>query len=75
MKISLCIPMYNELSIIEDTARAVSEYMEKISVQRLLGPPPGTPGFENGGVLTEAVRLRPYQVVLFDEFERPHPMS
>ena len=44
--------------------------MEKISVQRLLGPPPGTPGFEQGGVLTEAVRLRPYQVVLFDEMEK-----
>lgn len=50
----------------------MSEYMEKISVQRLLGPPPGTPGFENGGVLTEAVRLRPYQVVLFDELEKAH---
>ncbi|MGN1079290.1 MAG: AAA family ATPase [Alphaproteobacteria bacterium] len=50
----------------------MSEYMEKISVQRLLGPPPGTPGFEQGGVLTEAVRLRPYQVVLFDELEKAH---
>lgn len=50
----------------------MSEYMEKISVQRLLGPPPGTPGYENGGVLTEAVRLRPYQVVLFDELEKAH---
>ena len=50
----------------------MSEYMEKVSVQRLLGPPPGTPGFEQGGVLTEAVRLRPYQVVLFDEMEKAH---
>lgn len=50
----------------------MSEYMEKSSVQRLLGPPPGTPGFEQGGVLTEAVRLRPYQVVLFDELEKAH---
>jgi ATP-dependent Clp protease ATP-binding subunit ClpC len=50
----------------------MSEYMEKQSVSRLLGPPPGTPGFEQGGVLTEAVRLRPYQVVLFDELEKAH---
>ncbi|MCQ2914839.1 MAG: ATP-dependent Clp protease ATP-binding subunit [Alphaproteobacteria bacterium] len=50
----------------------MSEYMEKSSVQRMLGPPPGTPGFEKGGVLTEAVRLRPYQVVLFDELEKAH---
>lgn len=50
----------------------MSEYMEKSSVARLLGPPPGTPGFEQGGVLTEAVRLRPYQVVLFDELEKAH---
>lgn len=50
----------------------MSEYMEKSSVARLLGPPPGTPGYEQGGVLTEAVRLRPYQVVLFDELEKAH---
>lgn len=50
----------------------MSEYMEKQSVSRLLGPPPGTPGFEQGGVLTESVRLRPYQVVLFDELEKAH---
>lgn len=48
----------------------MSEYMEKQSINRLIGPPPGTPGFENGGLLTEAVRLRPYQVVLFDELEK-----
>lgn len=48
----------------------MSEYMEKQSINRLIGPPPGTAGFENGGLLTEAVRLRPYQVVLFDELEK-----
>ncbi|MGD9637728.1 MAG: AAA family ATPase [Alphaproteobacteria bacterium] len=48
----------------------MSEYMERDSVKRLLGPPPGSPGYENGGILTEAVRLRPYQVVLFDELEK-----
>ena len=48
----------------------MSEYMEKQSINRLIGPPAGTPGYENGGLLTEAVRLRPYQVVLFDELEK-----
>lgn len=48
----------------------MSEYMEKQSINRLIGPPPGTAGYENGGLLTEAVRLRPYQVVLFDELEK-----
>lgn len=51
----------------------MSEYMEKQSINRLIGPPPGTPGYENGGLLTEAVRLRPYQVVLFDELEKANP--
>jgi len=51
----------------------MSEYMEKQSINRLIGPPPGTAGFENGGLLTEAVRLRPYQVVLFDELEKANP--
>lgn len=51
----------------------MSEYMEKNSVSRLIGPPPGTPGFELGGVLTEGVRLKPFQVVLFDEIEKAHP--
>ncbi len=51
----------------------MSEYMEKQSINRLIGPPPGSPGFENGGLLTEAVRLRPYQVVLFDELEKANP--
>ena len=48
----------------------MSEYMEKSSVTRLIGPPPGTPGFELGGLLTEGVRLKPFQVVLFDEIEK-----
>lgn len=51
----------------------MSEYMEKNSVTRLIGPPPGTPGFELGGILTEGVRLKPFQVVLFDEIEKAHP--
>ena len=51
----------------------MSEYMEKSSVTRLIGPPPGTPGFELGGILTEGVRLKPFQVVLFDELEKANP--
>jgi ATP-dependent Clp protease ATP-binding subunit ClpB len=51
----------------------MSEYMEKHSVARLIGAPPGYVGYEEGGVLTEAVRRRPYQVVLFDEVEKAHP--
>ena len=51
----------------------MSEYMEKHSVARLIGAPPGYVGYEEGGVLTEAVRQRPYQVVLFDEVEKAHP--
>uniref|UniRef100_A0A7S1KU60 Uncharacterized protein n=1 Tax=Percolomonas cosmopolitus TaxID=63605 RepID=A0A7S1KU60_9EUKA len=50
----------------------MSEYMEKHSVSRLIGAPPGYVGYEEGGVLTEAVRRRPYQIVLFDEFEKAH---
>ena len=50
----------------------MSEYMERTSVTRLIGPPPGSPGFEAGGLLTEAVRLKPFQVVLFDEIEKAH---
>jgi ATP-dependent Clp protease ATP-binding subunit ClpB len=50
----------------------MSEYMEKFSVSRLIGAPPGYVGHEEGGQLTEAVRRRPYQVVLFDEFEKAH---
>jgi ATP-dependent Clp protease ATP-binding subunit ClpB len=51
----------------------MSEYMEKHAVARLIGAPPGYIGYEEGGVLTEAVRRRPYQVVLFDEVEKAHP--
>ena len=51
----------------------MSEFMEKHSVSRLIGAPPGYVGYEEGGVLTEAVRRRPYQVVLFDEVEKGHP--
>jgi ATP-dependent Clp protease ATP-binding subunit ClpB len=51
----------------------MSEFMEKHAVSRLLGAPPGYVGYEEGGSLTEAVRRRPYQVVLFDEVEKAHP--
>ncbi len=60
----------------DDTAMQridMSEYMEKHSVARLIGAPPGYVGYEEGGALTEAVRRRPYQVVLFDEIEKAHP--
>ena len=60
----------------DDTAMVrmdMSEYMEKHSVARLIGAPPGYVGYEEGGSLTEAVRRRPYQVVLFDEIEKAHP--
>ncbi len=59
----------------DDTAMVridMSEYMEKHSVSRLIGAPPGYVGYDEGGVLTEAVRRRPYQVVLFDEVEKAH---
>ncbi len=51
----------------------MSEYMEKHSVSRLIGAPPGYVGYDEGGALTEAVRRRPYQIVLFDEIEKAHP--
>ena len=51
----------------------MSEYMEKHSVARLIGAPPGYVGYDEGGALTEAVRRRPYQVMLFDEIEKAHP--
>ena len=51
----------------------MSEYMEKHSVARMIGAPPGYVGYDEGGALTEAVRRRPYQVVLFDEIEKAHP--
>ena len=52
--------------------RDMSEYMEKHSVSRLIGAPPGYVGYEEGGTLTEVIRRRPYQVVLFDEIEKAH---
>jgi len=51
----------------------MSEYMEKHSVARMIGAPPGYVGYDEGGALTEAVRRRPYQIVLFDEIEKAHP--
>jgi ATP-dependent Clp protease ATP-binding subunit ClpB len=51
----------------------MSEYMEKHTVARLIGAPPGYVGYEEGGQLTEAVRRRPYSVILFDEIEKAHP--
>ncbi|PZP53648.1 MAG: ATP-dependent chaperone ClpB [Micavibrio aeruginosavorus] len=60
----------------DDTAMVridMSEYMEKHSVARLIGAPPGYVGYEEGGALTEAVRRRPYQVILFDEIDKAHP--
>lgn len=60
----------------DDTAMLrmdMSEYMEKHSVSRLIGAPPGYVGYDQGGALTEAVRRRPYQVILFDEVEKAHP--
>ena len=51
----------------------MSEYQEKHTVSRLIGAPPGYVGYEEGGQLTEAVRRRPYSVVLFDEIEKAHP--
>ncbi len=64
-------------SLFDDEANMVridmSEYMEKYSVSRLIGAPPGYVGYEEGGQLTEAVRRKPYSVVLFDEIEKAHP--
>ena len=51
----------------------MSEYMEKFSVSRLVGAPPGYVGYEEGGQLTEAVRRHPYSIVLLDEIEKAHP--
>ncbi|MCI4317748.1 MAG: AAA family ATPase, partial [Thermoplasmata archaeon] len=51
----------------------MSEYMEKHTVARLIGAPPGYVGYEEGGQLTEAVRTKPYTVILFDEIEKAHP--
>src|SRR5690349_5092858 len=65
-----------EFLLDDDTALVridMSEYMEKHSVSRLIGAPPGYVGYDEGGALTEAVRRRPYQVILFDEVEKAHP--
>ena len=51
----------------------MSEYMEKFAVSRLIGAPPGYVGYEEGGQLTEAVRRKPYSVILLDEIEKAHP--
>lgn len=51
----------------------MSEYMERHTVSKLIGSPPGYVGFEEGGMLTEAIRRRPFTVVLFDEIEKAHP--
>src|SRR5699024_5375309 len=51
----------------------MSEYMEKHAISRLIGAPPGYVGYEEGGVLSEAVRRRPYQLILLDEIEKAHP--
>ena len=65
------------MSLFDDESNMVridmSEYMEKYSVSRLIGAPPGYVGYEEGGQLTEAVRRKPYSVVLFDEIEKAHP--
>ena len=64
-------------SLFDDESNMVridmSEYMEKFSVSRLIGAPPGYVGYEEGGQLTEAVRRKPYSVILFDEIEKAHP--
>ena len=51
----------------------MSEFMEKHSVSKLIGAPPGYVGFSDGGILTEKVRRKPYSIVLFDEIEKAHP--
>ena len=68
---ALCKFLFKDESCL--TRIDMSEYMEKFSVSRLIGAPPGYVGYEEGGTLTEAVRRHPYQVVLFDEFEKAHP--
>ena len=63
--------MFNDENMM--TRIDMSEYQEKFSVSRLIGPPPGYVGYDEGGQLTEAVRRKPYSVVLFDEIEKAHP--
>ncbi len=74
-KTELCKALAEALFDTEDNIVRLdmSEYMEKFSVSRLIGSPPGYVGFEEGGQLTEAVRRKPYSVVLFDEIEKAHP--
>lgn len=74
-KTELCRALAATLFNSEDALVRIdmSEYMEKFSISRLIGAPPGYVGHEEGGVLTEAVRTKPYAVVLFDEFEKAHP--
>jgi len=74
-KTELCKALAKYLFDTEDAMVRIdmSEYMEQHSVSRLVGAPPGYIGFEEGGQLTEAVRRRPYAVVLFDEMEKAHP--
>ncbi|MBP5270329.1 MAG: AAA family ATPase, partial [Clostridia bacterium] len=68
---SLCASLFDDESNI--VRIDMSEYMEKFSVSRLIGAPPGYVGYDEGGQLTEAVRRKPYSVVLFDEIEKAHP--
>jgi len=74
-KTELCRAVASALFNSEDALIRIdmSEYMEKFSVNRLIGAPPGYVGHEEGGVLTEAVRRKPYAVILLDEFEKAHP--
>uniref|UniRef100_UPI0025DEC472 AAA family ATPase n=1 Tax=uncultured Mailhella sp. TaxID=1981031 RepID=UPI0025DEC472 len=74
-KTELCKTLAEALFDTEDNMVRLdmSEYMEKFSVSRLIGSPPGYVGYEEGGQLTEAVRRKPYSVVLFDEVEKAHP--
>lgn len=74
-KTELCKTLARSLFDSEDNVVRIdmSEYMEQHSVSRLVGAPPGYVGFEDGGQLTEAIRRRPYSVILFDEMEKAHP--
>ncbi|KNC80450.1 chaperone ClpB [Sphaeroforma arctica JP610] len=73
-KTELCKALAQYLFNVESSLIRIdmSEYMEKFSVSRLIGAPPGYVGYEEGGTLTEAVRRKPYSVILFDEFEKAH---
>src|SRR5690554_5062997 len=74
-KTELCKALANFLFDSKDAMVRIdmSEYMEKHSVSRLIGAPPGYVGYEEGGLLTEAVRRKPYSVILLDEVEKAHP--